>query len=271
MPGSPRTTYPTAASMVAVAALVVTLGGSSYAVGVAKNSVSSSSIRNGTVRGVDIRNDSLTGADLRESSLVGLRGLPGPAGPTGETGPPGPAGQDGPQGPAGPEGSQGLPGPPGPPGSQGRSAIQDAVGASVTGGGCNLDNSAPGEPNEHLFRPCTPPLHLDVPARSRIYLTASIGVLSRVGDNIGECRIESSQAPIQHDSFSDASPAVRMSDGPVPAAGEGRTWVTLTHVAYADFAPGVIGAQEFWVTCRERVGDIDWRDVQLSAVAISPR
>ena len=259
---------PSATTIVAAAALVAALSGSAYAVSVAKNSVTSKSIKNGQVKGKDVKDDSLRGADVREATLDGIGG-PGPQGPQGESGPQGPLGDAGAEGAQGPQGDQG---PQGFQGIQGRSSIQDAVGSSVAGGDCNNDDTAPGEPLHFVPPACTQPVALNLPERSHILVTASIGVLTRPGDNSGECRIMTDQPPISDTTWSDASPWVRMSDGDTPAPiDKSRTWATLTHVAYADFPPGVTGSQASWVTCRELSGDIDWRDINLSAVAISTK
>jgi hypothetical protein len=87
-------------------AIFIALSGSAVAATVAKNSVTSTSIKNsgvklkdlapGSVDSSKVVDDSLTGADFNESTLNGIRG------PQGE---PGPQGQPGPQGEPGPAGS----------------------------------------------------------------------------------------------------------------------------------------------------------------------
>src|SRR4051794_12825220 len=55
------------------------------------NSVTSKTVKNGSIKGADVKDNSLTGADVLESSLS----LPaGPVGPEGPQGPQGPAGAD---------------------------------------------------------------------------------------------------------------------------------------------------------------------------------
>jgi hypothetical protein len=62
-----RTTY---ANVTATLAFVVALGsGGAYAANLAKNSVGSAQVRNGTIKGVDVRDNGLTGADVDESTL----------------------------------------------------------------------------------------------------------------------------------------------------------------------------------------------------------
>ena len=111
---APRPTY---GSVTATIALVVALGGTSYAA----TKVTGADIRNGTVTGADIRDgslrgrdvSSLTGADVRNASLKSADiedgsllasdfaagqlpvGPPGPAGPAGAKGDQGPRGEGG--------------------------------------------------------------------------------------------------------------------------------------------------------------------------------
>jgi len=75
---------PSPAMIVALLALFVALGGSSYAAiktgavgarAIANNSVRSADIRNGTIRGTDVRANSLTNADIDNSKLRALTAL----------------------------------------------------------------------------------------------------------------------------------------------------------------------------------------------------
>ena len=72
----------------------------------------------------------------------GTTGPQGPKGDTGDTGPAGPQGDTGPQGPVGPKGDTGDTGPQGPAGAPGldTEAVQDVVGAMVTGAGGTYDD-----------------------------------------------------------------------------------------------------------------------------------
>lgn len=109
-----RIRKPTPSLVVAVGALVVALGGTSYAV----TQVGSAEIRDGSVRSVDVRNDNLRSADIKNGTLrrsdfadgTLLRGQRGVAGPRGATGPRGAQGQQGEQGEQGRQGEQGPPG-----------------------------------------------------------------------------------------------------------------------------------------------------------------
>jgi hypothetical protein len=109
----------TFANVMSVAAVFIALGGGAYAVGVAKNSVKSKSIKNGAIKGIDVGRDTLTGDNINEATLnlpVSGPGVPGPAGATGPGGPTGPQGvigTTGRQGPTGPTGTTGRQGDPG--------------------------------------------------------------------------------------------------------------------------------------------------------------
>lgn len=86
------------ANVASTLALVVALGGTSYAaVGIAKNSVASRQIVNNSVKSVDVKNGNLKAVDFRAGEL--------PAGATGATGAQGPVG---PQGPIGPSNGYGI-------------------------------------------------------------------------------------------------------------------------------------------------------------------
>lgn len=101
---------PSPAMVVAVTALVASLGGTSYAAAtLASNSVGSAQLKKNAVRSADLAGNAVTSAKVKNGSLLAADfkagQLPaGPAGPTGQTGPAGPAGPAGPQGPAGPAG-----------------------------------------------------------------------------------------------------------------------------------------------------------------------
>jgi hypothetical protein len=81
---------------IALAALFIALGGTAFAATVAKNSVTSKSVKNGSLKGADLARDTLTGTQINEATLNGI------AGPKGDRGAPGPPGTPGVQGPAGP-------------------------------------------------------------------------------------------------------------------------------------------------------------------------
>jgi hypothetical protein len=96
---------PSPAMVVACAALLVALGGTSVAAvsQLARNSVGPAQLQFGAVTGPKIRSNAITSAKVRNRSLLRTDFAPGqlPAGPTGPQGPAGPAGAAGPAGPAG--------------------------------------------------------------------------------------------------------------------------------------------------------------------------
>jgi hypothetical protein len=105
---------PSPAMVVSVLALIVALGGTSYAalklpknsVGtkqLKKSAVTNSKIKNNSVTGAKVKSGSLTSSDVKDHSLTGLDLASGsiPAGPQGPVGP------QGPQGPQGPKGNTG--------------------------------------------------------------------------------------------------------------------------------------------------------------------
>lgn len=95
------------ANVASTLALVVALGGTSYAaVAVAKNSVGSPQIINSSIKSRDVKNGALKAADFRAGELPA--GAQGPAGPAGPAGAAGTAGAAGPQGPAGPSTAYGV-------------------------------------------------------------------------------------------------------------------------------------------------------------------
>jgi hypothetical protein len=68
-----RRLRPTPSMGVAFVALMVALGGSSYAAAkLAKNSVQAKHIKNNSVTGAKIKNNSVTGADINEATLQGM-------------------------------------------------------------------------------------------------------------------------------------------------------------------------------------------------------
>ena len=78
-------------NVVAYLALVVALGGTSYAaVTLPKDSVTAKQIKSGAVRGAEVKDGSLGSADFARGQLP--TGLAGPAGTPGSTGPAGPVG-----------------------------------------------------------------------------------------------------------------------------------------------------------------------------------
>lgn len=94
---------PSPAIVVACVALLIALGGVSYAAtALPRNSVGTAQLRNNAVTSSKVRNHSLLRVDFKNGQVPrGARGPAGPAGPTGATGAQGAKGPTGPAGPAG--------------------------------------------------------------------------------------------------------------------------------------------------------------------------
>jgi hypothetical protein len=96
---------PSPAMLVALLALFVALGGTSYAA----LSITGEDVENSSLTGKDVRNKSLTRKDFN-GSVRGPAGPQGAKGAQGAQGPQGASGSQGPQGASGPQGPQGIPG-----------------------------------------------------------------------------------------------------------------------------------------------------------------
>lgn len=82
-----RTSLPSPALVVASIALLVALGGTSYAaVTLPRNSVGPAQLRIGAVTSLKVRNASLRTVDLAPATRLALTGQAGPQGPQGEPG-----------------------------------------------------------------------------------------------------------------------------------------------------------------------------------------
>lgn len=93
---------PSPALVVAIFALIVAMGGTSYAaITLSKNSVLSKHIKNGQVKTADLKASAVTGAKVKNGSLAATDFAAGQL----------PAGPQGPAGVQGPAGPQGIPGP----------------------------------------------------------------------------------------------------------------------------------------------------------------
>lgn len=140
---------PRTATVVACIALVIALGGTSYAVSrPAPNSVGTAQLRDRAVTAAKIRPSAIRGyhlakgaigtREIRDGSIQSpdlgwtvwrdLRGVPGPAGAQGEGGSRGPQGDGGARGSEGPPGPQGVAGPMGAAGPQGATGPQGPMG-----------------------------------------------------------------------------------------------------------------------------------------------
>ena len=142
MSSSRRLPRPSLALVVALLALVVATGGTSYAaVTLAKNSVLSKHIKNGQVKTADLKDGAVTGAKVTDGSLAAGDFAAGQL----------PAGPAGPAGPKGATGAQGVPGPTNTvtvvassgsiaPGSFGGATAQCPAGTQAIGGGPDMEN-----------------------------------------------------------------------------------------------------------------------------------
>lgn len=92
----PRSTH--YANVTATMALLVALGGTSYAAGM----ITGADIKDGTVTTSDVKNGDLRLKDFAASTKTGLKGDPGVPGPKGDTGAKGDQGVPGPKGDRGP-------------------------------------------------------------------------------------------------------------------------------------------------------------------------
>jgi hypothetical protein len=101
---------PSPSAIIATAALVVALGGTSYAVvSLPRNSVGTTQLKANAVTSPKIKDGSVAVADLAPA-VRAMFGTAGSSGAQGAIGPEGPAGAAGPQGPTGPTGLTGATG-----------------------------------------------------------------------------------------------------------------------------------------------------------------
>ena len=103
------------ANVMSMTAVMIALGGTSYAAAVARNSVGSPQIRPKAVKNSDLGDSAVTSGKVKNGSLLAQDFALGqiPAGPAGAVGPRGLTGQTGPAGPTGPAGATGPTGPTG--------------------------------------------------------------------------------------------------------------------------------------------------------------
>jgi hypothetical protein len=108
-----RNRLPTPAMLVACIALVLAMGGVSYAAGVLpKNSVGTGQLQTKAVTRAKLKPNAVTGVKVKNGSLMAADFKAGqlPAGPQGPKGDPGPQGPKGDPGATGPKGEKGEPG-----------------------------------------------------------------------------------------------------------------------------------------------------------------
>jgi hypothetical protein len=133
-----RIRKPSPAMLVAFAALVVSLGGTSYAaLSLPAGSVGPKELRKNAVTAPKVKDGSLLVKDFRSSERRLLQGPRGPQASVGPQGPAGPAGPGGPPGPAGPQGAQGAQGARGPAGPTGPTGEVGVTGPTGPAGPTN--------------------------------------------------------------------------------------------------------------------------------------
>ena len=117
------------ANITSLCALVFAMGGTSYALSIAKNSVGSAQIKKGAVANSDLRTNAVSTAKVKNGSLLAADFAANqlPRGATGATGPRGP---------------QGVPGTPGTPGAPGATGTTGAATVSMTVAPADLANGA---------------------------------------------------------------------------------------------------------------------------------
>ena len=146
--GPLRRRLPSPATAIALLALFVALGGTSYAV--ARNSIASKHLKNGAVTSAKVRNGTLVPRDFKRGAFPqtgaggtgtnGAAGTPGARGPAGPAGPPGPGGAPGAIGPAGATGPGGPAGPTGPAGASIVASRIGGTGSVATSASFGLQN-----------------------------------------------------------------------------------------------------------------------------------
>ena len=117
------------ANITSLCALVFAMGGTSYALTIAKNSVGSAQIKKSAVANSDLRSNAVTSAKVKNGSLLAADFAANqlPRGATGATGPRGP---------------QGIPGTPGAPGAAGATGTTGTATVQKTVASADLANGA---------------------------------------------------------------------------------------------------------------------------------
>lgn len=122
---------PQPGTVLGLIALMIALGGTAYAAGLAKNSVGTPQLKNNAVIGSKVKNGSLKAADFGAGQI--------PQGPQGATGPQGLQGSSGATGATGPGGATGATGPGGATGATGPTGPTGATGETGSTGMASLE------------------------------------------------------------------------------------------------------------------------------------
>lgn len=188
------------ANIASLTALVVALGGTSYAaISIPKNSIGGAQIKKGAVANSDLRSDAVTAPKVKDGSLVRADFAAGelPAGPRGLTGEPGPKGDQGLQG------IQGLVGTTGPATVQHAQAAADLgdglkasydvycpAGQQAIAGGVRGDDTVSEATSVTSSRPAISATNSEPPANGEGFTGWRVTVTNVLGGVIGGVRPE---------------------------------------------------------------------------------
>ena len=195
------------ANVMSMTAVMIALGGTSYAAGLARNSVGSAQIKTGAVQNADIGASAVTSPKIKNGTLLAQDFAAGQLvpGPKGDSGPKGTTGDQGVKGDKGDKGDSGAKGDKGDPGASGlagaglattrhvQAAVDLADGAKASydvycpagqraiAGGGRGDDSASEEASVTSSRPAKSSSDTEPPADGGTFLGWRITVKNLVG------------------------------------------------------------------------------------------
>ena len=179
----PRSTH--YANVTATMALLVALGGTSYAAGM----ITGADIKDGTVTTSDVKNGDLRLKDFAASTKTGLKGDPGVPGPKGDTGAKGDQGVPGPKGDTGAKGDQGVPGPKGDTGAKGDQGVPGPKGDRGPSDAYSTYHDAPIVLSHDSSAPTTV-ASLFLPGTGSYVVYATVGIVSDLsGAAVASCTL----------------------------------------------------------------------------------